>query len=73
MRASTHHVLTREEEIMANVNFRISAREVQDLDRLVELGFFQNRSDAVRHCVAEYLLRKKIEDERALQIGGSTQ
>ena len=62
-------MLIREEKKMASVNFRISAREVQDLDRLVDLGFFQNRSDAVRHCVAEYLLRKKIEDERALQAG----
>ena len=65
-------MLMREEQKMASVNFRISAREVQNLDRLVELGFFQNRSDAVRHCVAEYLLRKKIEDERALQTGGDT-
>ena len=39
----------------------MSAREVHELDNLVELGLFCSRSDAVRHCVSEYLIRARIE------------
>ncbi len=42
----------------------MSAREVHELDKLVELGLFCSRSDAVRHCVSEYLIRARIERDR---------
>lgn len=44
------------------VNCRLSSRELSEIDSLVERGFFRNRSDAIRTCVTEYLLKIRYEE-----------
>ena len=43
------------------INCRLSRREISELDRLVDEGYFRNRSDAIRNCLKEYLFRLKYE------------
>jgi len=40
-----------------NVTFRLPKAVIDEIDRLVELGFFQSRSDFIREAIRLYIMK----------------
>jgi len=46
---------------MTDICIRMSEKEVEKLDELIRQGYFRSRSDALRFCTREYLIRRELQ------------